>query len=60
MIVGYLAALGVTLAVETPVHAAGLVALLRVRWPTAVRAGVAVNVTHPVAFLLVVPWIDRS
>jgi len=51
-----LAAFGLTLAVELPWYVGGLVALVRVRWWTALGLGVVVNaVTHPVLWWVLAP-----
>ncbi len=52
----YAASLVLTFALEIPLYAMGLLALLGVRSTSGVRAGFAVNAfTHPVAFLVAVP-----
>ncbi|MBV8195432.1 MAG: hypothetical protein JOY80_07875 [Candidatus Dormibacteraeota bacterium] len=56
MLVAYVAALGLTLAVEAPLYATGLRFGFGLRWSSGFAAGVAVNlVTHPLGLVLVGP-----
>jgi len=56
---GYLASLGLTLLIETPVYTAGVARLLGARVLPSAVAGVTVNlVTHPLSFLLILPALQ--
>jgi hypothetical protein len=56
----YLAALGLTLIIEVPAYAAILERGLRIGARRCLAAGAAVNlVSHPVAFLIVMPALAR-
>jgi hypothetical protein len=56
---GYLLALGLTLLVEVPVYAAGLVLLCEVRPLPGVAAGITVNlISHPLSFLVALPALQ--
>lgn len=55
----YIVALALTLAIETPVYALGLVATRSGGWPRGGTTGIGVNlVSHPLAFLVAFPALD--
>lgn len=59
MVSGYVAALAVTVAAETPVYAAGLHRLAPVSCPRAAVMGAAVNlVSHPSVWLVLWPLLE--
>lgn len=61
MVTGYVAALAITVAVETPLYAAGLrrIGTPPPAWRRAAFAGAAVNlVSHPVGWLVLWPLLE--
>lgn len=55
----YLAALGLTLAIETPLYAIGLAVGRTVSWQRGGATGLRVNlVSHPLAFLVAFPLLS--